>query len=129
MKITTFNPMILTKKPEEAIALASRILIEHFNILTDLTSIADVSGMMIEKTEDPKVKALDNTSLKNRTMYYNGRTKAKSNKSNKFWIQKQNIFPENMLEKKKEQEDTIKYLVESLNGEQKPYKNKENASK
>ena len=48
-------------KPEEAIALASRILIEHFNILTDLSSIADVSGMMIEKTEDPKVKALETT--------------------------------------------------------------------
>ena len=46
-------------KPEEAIALASRILIEHFTILTDLLSIADVSGMMIEKTEDPKVKALE----------------------------------------------------------------------
>ena len=46
-------------KPEEAIALASRILIEHFTILTDLSSIANVSGMMIEKTEDPKVKALE----------------------------------------------------------------------
>ena len=46
-------------KPEEAIALASRISIEHFQILTDLSSIADVSGMMIEKTEDPKVKALE----------------------------------------------------------------------
>lgn len=46
-------------KPEEAVALASRILIEHFNILTDLSAIADVSGMMIEKTEDPKVKALE----------------------------------------------------------------------
>ena len=46
-------------KPEEAIALASRILIEHFTILTDLSSIADVSGMMIEKAEDPKVKALE----------------------------------------------------------------------
>ena len=46
-------------KPEEAIALASRILIEHFEILTDLSSIADVTGMMIEKTEDPKVKALE----------------------------------------------------------------------
>ena len=46
-------------KPEEAIALASRILIEHFTILTDLSSIADVSGMMIEKTEDSKVKALE----------------------------------------------------------------------
>lgn len=46
-------------KPEEAIALASRILIEHFEILTNLSGIADVSGIMIEKTEDPKVKALE----------------------------------------------------------------------
>ena len=46
-------------KPEEAIALAARILIEHLEILTDLSAIADVSGMMIEKTEDPKVKALE----------------------------------------------------------------------
>mgnify|MGYP000675413324 FL=1 len=46
-------------KPEEAIALASRILIEHFEILTDLSSIADATGMMIEKTEDPAVKALE----------------------------------------------------------------------
>ena len=45
--------------PEEAIALASRILIEHFEILTDLSSIADATGMMIEKTEDPAVKALE----------------------------------------------------------------------
>ena len=46
-------------KPEEAIALASRILIEHFEILTDLSSIADATGMMIEKAEDPAVKALE----------------------------------------------------------------------
>ena len=46
-------------KPEEGVALASRILIEHFEILTDLSAIADVTGMMIEKTEDPKVKALE----------------------------------------------------------------------
>ena len=48
-------------KPEEAIALASRILIEHFTILTNLSNIADMTGMMIEKTEDPKVKALETT--------------------------------------------------------------------
>ena len=48
-------------KPEEAIALASRILIEHFQLLTDLSNIADVTGLMIEKTEDPKVKALETT--------------------------------------------------------------------
>ena len=46
-------------KPEEAIALAARILIEHFEILTDLSEIANVSGMMIEKTGDPKAKALE----------------------------------------------------------------------
>ena len=46
-------------KPEEAVALASRILIEHFKILTDLSSIADMTGMMIEKTEDSKTKALE----------------------------------------------------------------------
>lgn len=46
-------------KPEEAIALASRILMEHFEVLTDLSSIADATGMMIEKTEDPSVKALE----------------------------------------------------------------------
>ena len=46
-------------KPEESIALASRILIEHFNILTDLNEIADITGLMAEKEEDPKVKALE----------------------------------------------------------------------
>lgn len=48
-------------KPEEAVALAARILIEHFNLLTDLSKIADMTGLMIEKTEDPKVKALETT--------------------------------------------------------------------
>ena len=46
-------------KAEEAIALASRILIEHLNILADLNEIADISGIMAEKEEDPKVKALE----------------------------------------------------------------------
>ena len=46
-------------KPEEAIALAARILIEHFDILTNLSNIADISGLMIEKEEDPSVKALE----------------------------------------------------------------------
>ena len=63
----TYDKLILnvwtngSMKPEEAIALASRILIEHFNILTNLSNIADMTGMMIEKTEDPKVKALETT--------------------------------------------------------------------
>ena len=44
--------------PEEAIALASRILIEHLEILTDLNEIADETGLMASKSEDPSVKAL-----------------------------------------------------------------------
>ena len=44
---------------EEAIALASRIIIEHFEILTELNSIADIKGLMTEQDEDPKVKALE----------------------------------------------------------------------
>ena len=46
-------------RPEEAVALASQILIEHFKMLTDLSNIADMTGMMIEKTEDSKTKALE----------------------------------------------------------------------
>ena len=46
-------------KPEQAIALASRILIEHLNLVTELDEIADVTGMMAEKKEDPKQKALE----------------------------------------------------------------------
>ena len=46
-------------RAEEAIALSSRILIEHFDILTKLNEIADVTGIMAEKEEDPKVKALE----------------------------------------------------------------------
>lgn len=45
--------------PEEAIALASRILIEHLEILTDLNEIADETGLMASKSEDPNLKALE----------------------------------------------------------------------
>ena len=45
--------------PEESISLASRILIEHFNVLTELNSIADETGLMISKVEDPNVKVLE----------------------------------------------------------------------
>lgn len=45
--------------PEEALALASRILIEHFEILTSLNAIADETGLMISKSEDPSVKILE----------------------------------------------------------------------
>ena len=45
--------------PEEAIALSARILIEHFNIVTDLNSISDVSGLMAEKKVDTITKTLE----------------------------------------------------------------------
>ncbi len=45
--------------PEEAVALAGRILIEHFEILTNLNAIADETGLMISKSEDPSVKILE----------------------------------------------------------------------
>lgn len=45
--------------PEESMALAGRILIEHFNIVTDLNSISDVSGMMAEKKVDTITKTLE----------------------------------------------------------------------
>ena len=45
--------------PEEALALAARTLIEHFEILTSLNAIADETGLMISKSEDPSVKILE----------------------------------------------------------------------
>ncbi|MBQ7140806.1 MAG: DNA-directed RNA polymerase subunit alpha [Bacilli bacterium] len=45
-------------KPEEAIALAGRILVEHLEIVTQIDSIADVKGLMNEKVEDPRLKTL-----------------------------------------------------------------------
>ncbi len=45
--------------PEEAMALAARILIEHFNIITDLNSISDVTGLMQEKKVDTITKTLE----------------------------------------------------------------------
>ena len=45
--------------PEEAVALSAKILNEHFNILTDLNSISDVSGLMAEKKVDTITKTLE----------------------------------------------------------------------
>ncbi|MGM9834931.1 MAG: DNA-directed RNA polymerase subunit alpha [Bacilli bacterium] len=45
--------------PEEAMALAARILIEHFNVVTDLNAISDVSGLMAEKKVDTITKTLE----------------------------------------------------------------------
>ena len=55
IEVTTDSSM----KPQEAIALASRILIEHLEIVANLNNIADVTGLMIERKEDPKQKALE----------------------------------------------------------------------
>lgn len=45
--------------PEEALALASRILIEHLNIVADLNNIADVTGIIAEKKVDIITKTLE----------------------------------------------------------------------
>ncbi|MDE5539611.1 MAG: DNA-directed RNA polymerase subunit alpha [Bacilli bacterium] len=45
--------------PEEAMALAARILIEHFNIVTELNAISDVTGLMQEKKVDTITKTLE----------------------------------------------------------------------
>ena len=46
-------------RPEEAMALAAKIMIEHLNIITNLSEIADVTGIMNAKQEDSKAKKLE----------------------------------------------------------------------
>ena len=46
-------------RPEEAMALGAKILIEHFNIITNLSEIADMTGVMNAKQEDSKLKKLE----------------------------------------------------------------------
>ena len=46
-------------RPEEAMALGAKILIEHFNIITDLSEITDTTGVMTAKQEDSKLKKLE----------------------------------------------------------------------
>jgi len=46
-------------KPEEAMALGAKILIEHLNIVTNLSEIADMTGIMNAKQEDSKLKKLE----------------------------------------------------------------------
>ena len=46
-------------RPEEAMALGAKILIEHLNIITDLSEIADTTGVMNAKQEDSKLKKLE----------------------------------------------------------------------
>ena len=55
MEVSTNGRML----PEEAIALAARILIEHFNLVADLNAISNVTGMMQEKKVDTMTKTLE----------------------------------------------------------------------
>lgn len=45
--------------PEEAMALAARILIEHLQIVADLNNIADITGIIAEKKVDSITKTLE----------------------------------------------------------------------
>ena len=55
LEVTTDGSMT----PEEAIALAAKILVEHFNLLCDLNAIANVTGIMQEKHVDTMTKTLE----------------------------------------------------------------------
>ena len=55
MEVSTNGSMT----PEEALALAAKILVEHFNIVADLNSISDFSGLMQEKKVDTITKTLE----------------------------------------------------------------------
>jgi len=46
-------------RPEEAMALSAKILMEHLNIVTNLSEISDVTGIMNAKQEDSKMKKLE----------------------------------------------------------------------
>lgn len=46
-------------RPEDAMALGAKILIEHLNIVTNLSEIADTTGIMNAKQEDSKLKKLE----------------------------------------------------------------------
>ncbi len=46
-------------RPEEAMALSAKIMIEHLNIVTDLNDISDITGIMNAKQEDTKMKKLE----------------------------------------------------------------------
>lgn len=46
-------------RPEEAMALAAKITIEHMNIIANLSEIADTTGIMNAKKEDSKLKKLE----------------------------------------------------------------------
>ena len=45
--------------PEEAMALASKILIEHFMVMANINEISDVTGIIAEKKVDQITKTLE----------------------------------------------------------------------
>lgn len=55
MEVSTNGSMT----PEEAMALGAKILIEHFNIVSDLNSISNITGIMQEKKIDNITKTLE----------------------------------------------------------------------
>lgn len=55
MEVSTNGRM----NPEEAMALAAKILVEHFNLIADLNSISDITGIMQEKKVDTMTKTLE----------------------------------------------------------------------
>lgn len=55
MEVSTNGSMT----PEEALALGAKILIEHFNIVADLNSISNITGIMQEKKVDNMTKTLE----------------------------------------------------------------------
>ncbi|NEZ46645.1 DNA-directed RNA polymerase subunit alpha [Clostridium niameyense] len=66
-QITDYDKLTLevltngTIKPEEAISLSAKILIEHFKLFMTLTDHADDMEIMVEKEEDKKEKVLEMT--------------------------------------------------------------------
>jgi len=66
-QITDYDKLALeiwtngTIKPDEAIGLSARILIEHFKLFTTLTDHANNVEIMVEKEEDKKEKVLEMT--------------------------------------------------------------------
>ena len=66
-QITDYDKLTLelwtngTIRPEEAISLSAKILIEHFKLFMTLTDNADNVEIMVEKEEDKKEKVLEMT--------------------------------------------------------------------
>ena len=64
-QITDFDKLTLdvytngTLDPDEAVSLAAKVLSEHLNLFVDLSEVAQVAEVMIEKEDDEKEKVLE----------------------------------------------------------------------